>query len=163
MGKKQPTLSIETRDDADLALQRIGELQRFICCSSDEAGEKIADIRAQLLKDTQTASQALTENETALKTWAKTDLRTWSGKTLNLVWGWIAWRTPPPKIVVKLEDETVIERLRARKMLTCIRVKEEVDKEALENYSDEIIEAVGCERKQGKDKFYYECKKEDVK
>jgi len=48
-------------------------------------------------------------------------------------------------------------------MLTCIRVKEEVNKGALENYSDETIEAVGFERKQGKDKFYYECKAEEVK
>ena len=62
-----------------------------------------------------------------------------------------------------LAVETVIERLRARKMLSCIRKKEEVDKEALENYSDQVIAEVGCKRSQGKDKFYYEIKREGIK
>jgi hypothetical protein len=37
-------------------------------------------------------------------------------------------------------------------MLTCIRVIEEVNKEVLANYDDKTVEAVGCQRKPGKDK-----------
>lgn len=163
MGKKQPSVTIATSDDADRALQRIGELERYIAGAGQDAEERIDVIRTKLSDQTEVQVALLKETKAALEAWAKKDAKTWIGKTLALLWGSISWRTPPKRIVVKLDEETVIERLRARKMLTCIRTKEEIDKEALENYSDEIIAAVGCERKQGKDKFYYELKREEVK
>ena len=55
------------------------------------------------------------------------------------------------------------KRLRARKMHTCIRTVEEVDKEKLASYDDAALLEVGCERTKPKDKFWYECKKEEVK
>lgn len=164
MGKKQQTVVvIETRDDADRALQRLGELARCIESMEQDAEDSINAIRQALVEESENARKALVLNEAALKAWAKRDVKTWAGKTLDLVFGSMSFRTPPPSIKLLLEAETIVERLRARRMTTCIRVKEEVDKEALENYSDEVIEAVGCERKQGKDKFYYECKAEEVK
>ena len=38
---------------------------------------------------------------------------------LALVFGTIWFRTLPPKIVIELEEETVVERRRARKWLYC--------------------------------------------
>ena len=55
------------------------------------------------------------------------------------------------------------ERLRAKKMHTCIRTFEEVDKKALANYDDDTLVDVGCERTKPKDRFWYEVKREEVK
>jgi hypothetical protein len=55
------------------------------------------------------------------------------------------------------------ERLRAKKMHTCIRTVEEVDKEKLASYDVEVLLDVGCERTKPKDKFWYEVKREEVK
>jgi len=166
MAKKQQTIVISTRDEADRALQRIGELQRFICSASDEAEENIADIRAELLKETQDASHAIAANEAALEAWAeanKKDLFT-EPRSIDLNWGRIGFRLTPWKIkfLGKLKVETVLEKLRANKMTRLIRIEESVDKEKALNYDNETLEPLGM-KKVHHDEFFYEVKNEEVK
>lgn len=161
--KKQQMIVIECRDQADMALQRIGQLQRFLTEAEAKADEEVDVIRTTLVEGTELQRGALKENEKALRAWTMKCEKHWVSRTLELVFGKVWVKKSPPKIVLNLEEETVVERLRARGMRTCIRVIEEVNKEVLANYDDKTIEAVGCTRKQGKDKFYYECKAEEVK
>lgn len=51
-------------------------------------------------------------------------------KTANLASGEVKWRLSPPKVAIK-GAETVLEILRARGLLDFIRVKEEINKEAI--------------------------------
>ncbi len=92
-----------------------------------EAHEAVDDARSELVDDTLAKVFAVEQKKKDQE--KRADKKLW------------------PKIVLKLEEATVVERLRARKLTSCIRVIEEVNKEALENYPDKEIEAVGCERK----------------
>ena len=163
MGKKQPARIIATREDADRTLQRIGELRRHVAVAEAEAGEKIDAIRADLVRDTAIMRESLAIDEAALEAWAKGDAKSWEKKSLELNWGQVGFHLGKPAIKLKLAVENVIEKLRGKKMESCIRTIEEVDKEALANYDDEVIAAVGCARTKPKDRFWYECKTEEVK
>lgn len=164
MGKKhQQVIMIETREDADRALQRIGALERNIAAEEKIASDRIDAIRAELVSDTAHQREVLAANEAALKEWARGDRKNWDGKSLELNFGTIGFRRPTPAIKLKLKLAAVIERLRAKKMLTCIRTVEKVNKANLAAYDDDAILDVGCERTKPKDKFWWECKKEEVK
>lgn len=154
---------IASIEDADRALQRIGALQRNIISKEQDASEEIDEIRAALVRDTAHESEVLAANEAALKEWAKTASKEWKGKSLELNFGTVGFRKPTPAIKLKLAIETIVERLRARKMASCIRTLEEPDKEALAAYADDVLLEVGCERTKPKDRFWYECKSEVVK
>ncbi len=163
MPKKQPQIVINSRDDADRALQRIGELQRYIEGAESDCEDHVATFRQKMLDETAPWRETLAVNEAALKAWAKADQYTWPAKSLELVFGTVGWRKPPAAIKLKLAIETIVERLRARRMHTCIRTTEEPDKEALAAYADDVLVELGCERTKPKDKFWYELKREELK
>jgi len=163
MGKKASTIVIETSEDADRALQRLGELRRHIAGAEHDANEHIDAIRAALVEETKLTREALAQNEAALEVWAKGDAKSWEKKSLDLNWGTIGFHLGKPAIKFKLAVENVIEKLRGKKMASCIRTIEEVDKEALANYDDDVIATVGCARTKPKDKFWYETKEIEVK
>jgi phage host-nuclease inhibitor protein Gam len=81
-------------------------------------------------------------------------------KHVELTFGTVGFRLGKSAIKFKLAVENIIERLRAKTMLSCIRTIEEADKEALAAYDDETLEAVGCQRTKPKDRFYYDVKRE---
>jgi phage host-nuclease inhibitor protein Gam len=159
MTKKQ----ITSREDVDAVLEAMGRAQAMIEAEELEAESKITDIRAKLVDKTAPLRISLAGSEKALKAWAKGDYKSWPAKSLELNFGTIGFRLPKAAIKLKLAVENIIERLRAKKMHTCIRTVEEVDKEALANYDDEVLLDVGCERTKPKDKFFYEVKREEVK
>ena len=163
MAKKQPTRIIATREDADRTLQRIGALQRHVAQAEKHASDGIDQIRELLVQETKPHREELAQQEAALEAWAKEDSKVWDKKSLELNWGSVGYHLGKPAIKLKLAVENVIEKLRGKKMATCIRVVEEVDKEALANYDDDMIAAVGCARTKPKDKFWYKCKAEEVK
>lgn len=160
---KKTELIVETRAAADLMLAEIAKLETMIKDEELDATAACELIRDQLADATENLRRALAVRVKALQTWAKKDEKSWPGRTCELMHGKVYFRLPQAAIKELLEVETIVERLRARKMTSCIRTKEEIDKEALAAYRDDVIEAVGCKRTKPKDKFYYEVKKEEVK
>ncbi|HWP58982.1 MAG TPA: host-nuclease inhibitor Gam family protein [Candidatus Acidoferrales bacterium] len=164
MAKAQKlNITVNSREEADLTLKKITALTLLIEAEERDAQTAIDAIRSRLLRETSGPREALALYEKALRTWAKTDRKNWDGKSVELNFGTVGFRLPKAAIKLKLAVENIIERLRAKKMHTCIRIIEEVDKEALANYEDEVLLDVGCERTKPKDKFYYEIKREEVK
>lgn len=157
-------IKVTSRDEADRALQRIGQLQIFIEQAEATADKAIAAAREILKEETAVQRAALAENLAALEGWAKADAKNWApSKSLDLVFGSLGFRLPPPAIRFKLSVENVIARLKANRGIWAIRVKEEVDKEALASWSDEDLEKIGCKRTKPKDSFWCEPKREVVK
>jgi phage host-nuclease inhibitor protein Gam len=155
---------IDTRDDADRCLQRIGELERYLENAENDIEVEVYRLREGMLAETAPAREALAKNRKALEAWTKGDAKNWGKeKHLDLNWGKVGLRRPPAAIKLLLALENVIEKLRAKKLTSCIRVIEEVDKEALANYDDATIAAVGCKRTKPKDRFWYETKKEEIR
>jgi hypothetical protein len=101
----------------------------------------------------------------ALEKWAtKNKEKEFPGesKTLELNFGKIYFKWTPYWIEFDVEEETAIERLRARKMEGCICVVTSVHKKALEAYDDDVLKKLGCRRERD-DKFHYEVKREEGK
>ena len=163
--KKSPLIVIESRDDADRALQRIGELRRQIEGAEQDADVELAKIRARLVEDTKLSRDVLAQNEAALEAWAVANKGLFKEpRSLDLNWGRVGFRLSPWKIVAlgKLKAETIIEKIRAAKLPQLIRTKEEIDKEAALNYDNEDLAKCGLKKKQTDD-FFFEVKEIEVK
>jgi len=81
-------------------------------------------------------------------------------KTRFLNFGKVGFRKSTTiKLLKKAED--VIERLKAMEMFGCINTKETINKEALRQFSEDVITTVGC-KKNEKDEFWYEADREKV-
>src|SRR5688572_23194608 len=103
-------IEILSKDDADRALQRIGQLERNIAGKEKDAEDEIDDIRSKLLDETAVERFTLEQNINALKAWAKGDSKSWAAKSLDLNFGTIGFRLPPPAIKFKLAVENILER-----------------------------------------------------
>lgn len=165
MGKKTPSLKIETTDDADRALQRIGQLRLHIAESESEANRQIDAIRELLVEDTAASRATLAQNEAALEAWAEEHKALFvKPRSMELNWGTVGFKLSPWKIIIlgRLKVDTVIEKIRAAKMTSLIRPKFEINKEAAVNYLNSDLAKVGLRKKQS-DEFFFETKEIEVK
>ncbi len=163
---KRETVKIESRDDADRALNTISILSTQISSREARANDKIEKVRAELVDDTADWRAEMAESEAALEIWAtenKEELLK-EPRSLELNWGTVGFRWTPWKIVAigKLKIDTILAKIRAAKLTELIRTKEEIDKEKAVNYTPDDLARCGL-KKTRKDEFYYEVKKEEVK
>lgn len=156
---------VESREDADRCLQRIGHLERFIEDAENDAEADIERVRSGLLKQTAGHRDALDANVKALEAWAteyKAELFQ-EPRSLELNWGRVGFRWTPWKIGFgKLKVETIIEKLRAHRLAQLIRTTESVDRDRAVEYDAEILAKVGL-KKTRRDEFFYEVKKEELR
>lgn len=124
----------QSRDEAADAVRRIGVANREIARIEADMNDKIAALKAageQASEPHKAAVVALTEG---VKVWAEAhrDLLTGGGrtKTADLGTGKIMWRLRPPSVRIS-GTERVIEAIRLLGLSAFLRVKEEVNKEAL--------------------------------
>lgn len=159
-------ITVASYADADEALKMIGELEDFVSACEAKFNATVTELKAELVEKCDPVKKALRRGISALKKWAARAIPGDDGerkaRSIELNFGWVRFRWTPPAIKFKLEEETVIERLRARGMHSCIRTIEAVDKDVLAAYDDDILKAIGAYRDQ-EEKFYYEVKREEVK
>ncbi|MDO4434713.1 MAG: host-nuclease inhibitor Gam family protein [Alysiella sp.] len=160
--KTQAVIGCQSRDEAVEAIKRIGDLVR----DKDRVQAALNDQVAELQKQADEAVAPLTAEieqlEEAVKVWATAhrDALTDNGKVkfADLTTGIIRWRNNPPKCTVSgvdavlalLENNPIFERF--------IRVKKEVNKEAVLN-EPEFFTAhpvAGLKIVQGKEFFVIE-------
>ena len=143
---------ITDRDQADQALRRLGEIERDLAQRKNAAEESIKKVRdrAKLREEPLKAEKkGLTAR---LEAWAKTDRKTWGGKSIKTKHGVLGFRNSSKLKLVK-KAEVVLENLRARKLTNCIRTKDAVNKDLVKQLDPEVIKAVGC-KLAPKDEFY---------
>lgn len=159
-------ISLNSTAEADEALKMIGALEDFIGAREAKFNAALAELKIGLVESCDPVKKSLRRWIAALKKWAARAIPGDDGerkaRSIELNFGWVRFRWTPPAIKFKVEEETVIERLRARGMISCIRTVESVNKEALEAYDDGVLKAVGAYRDQ-EEKFYYEVKREEMK
>ena len=124
----------QTREDVTQAIRCIGQHQRDRERIETTMNDQLALIRERF------EAEALPHNErirllaAGVQTWCEAHRAELTDggrtKTVNLASGEVKWRISPPKVVIK-GAETVLEVFRARKLLRLIRVKEEINKEAI--------------------------------
>lgn len=118
-------------------IRTIGDLQRSHGRASADLNDQVAQLTeaaAPGLKDLQERMTALQKGVQAFCEAHREEL-CGKGKTANLVTGEVQWRLRPPSVKVTGVD-AVIAWLKTMGMNSFVRVKEEVNKEAMLNESE---------------------------
>lgn len=146
----------QTRDDCASDIRKLGDLQREISRCEIAMNDAIAAITAQhqpALDAYREQAKALT---TAIQTWceANRDALTDGGKVkfANLITGEVSWRQRPPSVRITQSD-AVLETLQRLGLDRFVRVKEEINKEAILNEPDAVRGVAGITISTGVEDF----------
>lgn len=124
----------QTREDAVRAVGRIGTLRREIALHKAAADETVRAAGEKLEADTTDLMSELVEHERGVQTWceANRSALTTDGKVKfhDFGTGQVKWRARPAGVSIR-GVETVIEACKKLGFSMFIRVKEEINKEAM--------------------------------
>lgn len=155
--------SITTTEQADQALAEIAAARREITRMELVYKEETANLKAQLAEDCEPLRQKVASLEQGLLLFATAQRETLFArrKSLALTFGTIGFRAASALATLKksITWGAVLEKVKELG-LEAIRVKEELDKEALKAMSPEKIASVGCKIVQSDD-FFYEVNETD--
>lgn len=148
-------------DEIDNALRQIGELDRNIQLLEASQNEMIDQIKAQTKESAAPLQEKKTGIELAIKEYCEANRAEFSKvKTKTFTFGSVGFRIST-KIMIKRVADT-LQALKDLKLLTCIRTKEEIDKEAMKSLSSETLAEVGASLKT-ENTFGYEINQEQLK
>lgn len=122
----------KSKSQASEAITKIGNAQREITRLQIE----INDINAKAIEDRKDRLEALRasieELSQGVQAWCEVhrDNLCKSGKTANLTTGEVSWRQRPPKVSLRDMDK-ILEALKKAELQQFIRVKEEINKDAI--------------------------------
>lgn len=159
--RSKPTLCIPTitsLEEADDALARIAARKREISLCELGLKEDADKLKAACVAACEPAKQDIATLELALARFAETRKAELfdKKKSLNMNFGIIGFRASSTlKTIKKFTWDNVLGFLSERDMDTCIRIKREVDKEALRQLAPEKLAEVGCKLVQ-EDVFFCE-------
>jgi phage host-nuclease inhibitor protein Gam len=160
MARLKPQVGkIETLDEANLVLKEIGLLEKELEAIDAEAHKQIAGIKEDAAKKGQVLRKRIADDSALLGAYAsynKAELFK-DKKSVQLSFGSFGYRKSTSISVKK----TTLELLKKLKLEKYIRIKEEVDKEAMAELQDDTLAQVDAVRKI-KDDFFCEADKEEV-
>ncbi len=164
MAKTKLTVPVATLDQADQALAEIASLTRQIARVENELNERIDALKAQAKEQVDPWKLRLEALERGLKAFAKahkdalfTELR--SCEVLHGSFGFR--RSTVLRVRKGVTWGEVLDRLGAMGRHDAIRVRKDVDKEALRQWPEADLEPLGVKRHE-KDVFWYEVKAEQL-
>lgn len=124
----------QTRNEAAMAVARIGVLNRLVARIETDLNDDIAtrkELAERAVSPLRQQVEALTQG---LQVWAEAHRSELTAggksKSADIGTGVISWRLRPPKVNLRAVDQ-VIQALRARGLRRFLRVKTEVNKEKL--------------------------------
>nr|DAU19706.1 MAG TPA: hypothetical protein [Caudoviricetes sp.] len=150
---------LESLDDVNLALRDIGLKEKELDAIDSKAAKEIAEIKTKAAKDGEELRKEIAETAGKIQAFAeynKAELFK-DKKSVDLSFGKIGYRQST-KISVK---KTTLELLKKLGFKSCVRIKEECDKDAMGNLSDDDLKSVDAARKVSND-FFCEANMEEV-
>ena len=158
MGNRyKPSMAkLESLEDVNLALRDIGLAEKELEAIDNEANKQIAEIKTETAKKGEklrSRIQDLSSKIAAFAEYNKAELFK-DNKSVELSFGKFGWRKTT-KISVK---KTTLELLRKMNLLKCIRTKEEPDKNAMAELTDEELSVLSHLEAKGKE--LHNCKDE---
>jgi phage host-nuclease inhibitor protein Gam len=134
---KAPAVTVrvpQSQGDAIAAIARIGELNRMLARREADLNDTIADLKESAEIDAAPIKAQVVALIQGVEVWAAAnrDALTDGGKvkTADLGTGKISWRLRPPSVSVRKLEE-VIANLKRLGLQRFVRIKEEVNKEAM--------------------------------
>lgn len=150
---------LESLDDVNLALRDIGLMEKELDAIDAKAAKDIAEIKTKAAKDGEELRKEIATTAAKIQAYAeynKAELFK-DKKSVDLSFGKIGFRQST-KISVK---KTTLELLKKLGFIACVRIKEECDKDAMGNMTDEDLKSVDAARKVSND-FFCEANMEEV-
>ncbi len=156
---KQPAITVPVpQDAAECAayIHAVGEMDRAIGALELAMNGEIAEVTERYAGRFTPLKARLLATSAAVQTWCeahRADL-TQNGKvkTAGFVTGSVQWRQRPPSVLVRGAD-SVIETLKRLGLGRFVRVKEEVNKEAVLNQPEAVAGVAGISLKTGVEDF----------
>ena len=135
MLNKMPAVMVpQTREEVSVSILRIGELQRQRTRIEAAMNDEVATAKARYEAEAEPHKREIIALSEGVKIWcaANRDELTGKGRVKHFKFsgGEVRWRMTPPKVVVR-GVEAVIDMLKRTGLTQFIRVKEEVNKEAI--------------------------------
>lgn len=136
MRSRTPSKRIpQTIEETDEAVRQIALLRREIADEGIGLEEQIAQLRAWYVDFCEPRKAEIKQLSESVQSFAEArrgELLTGTRKYFTLPSGGVLrWRMTPPKLVISISEAELIKAFKRRNLLGFIRVKEEVDKEAV--------------------------------
>lgn len=123
----------QNKGEAAADIRQIGDLQRKLARSQAEMNDAIAHITAKYQPTLEAIGDQLKQLQEGVQAYCEANRDELTGgktKTANLITGEVQWRQRPPSVTLK-GVETVIKTLMKMRLKQFVRVKMEVNKEAI--------------------------------
>ncbi len=138
--KAPATPAAQTQQEAEAMVLRIGDIQRELRRREADLGDALARAKASAEETALPLKHELAATQDAVQTWAEANrkLLTRDGKTktVELATGKVSWRLRPPSVRLRGIDQVLEFILGQPSLKRFLRVKREVDKEALAKEPD---------------------------
>lgn len=146
----------QTRDEVEVAIKEIGDLNRELERLAIEQNDKLAAITEEYAPLMNEVKEKLAPKQDAVQAWCESrrDELTQNGKTKtgSFNTGEVQWRQRPPSVGIRGVD-SVLDSLKMRGFTQFIRIKEEINKEAMLNEPDTAASVPGVTIKTGVEDF----------
>lgn len=146
----------QTRDEVETAIKEIGDLNRELERLAIEQNDKLAAITEEYAPLMNEVKEKLAPKQDAVQAWCESrrDELTQNGKTKtgSFNTGEVQWRQRPPSVGIRGVD-SVLDSLKMRGFTQFIRIKEEINKEAMLNEPDTAASVPGVTIKTGVEDF----------
>lgn len=146
----------QTRDEVETAIKEIGDLNRELERLAIEQNDKLAAITEEYAPLMNEVKEKLAPKQDAVQAWCESrrDELTQNGKTKTGTFntGEVQWRQRPPSVGIRGVD-SVLDSLKMRGFIQFIRIKEEINKEAMLNEPDTAASVPGVTIKTGVEDF----------
>ena len=150
------TVRYQNRDDIEVAIKEVGDLNRELERLAIEQNDQLAAITEKYAPLINAIKEQLTPKQDAIQAWCEShrDELTQNGKTKtgSFNTGEVQWRQRPPSVGIRGVD-SVLDSLKMRGFTQFIRIKEEINKEAMLNEPDTAASVPGVTIKTGVEDF----------
>lgn len=147
---------LQSRDDVEVAIKQIGDLQRQLEQTAINQNNELASITEKYAPILTALKEQIEPIQTAVQAWCESrrDELTQNGKTKtgSFNTGEVQWRQRPPSVAIRGAD-SVIEALKTHGLIRFIRTKEEINKEAMLNEPELAATIAGVSIKTGAEDF----------
>lgn len=152
--------ALKSWDEVDTVLKQIVQAELDIETIEAEMNKEMADIKEDAENRAKPHREEIKKLETLVKEFVTTNKLELDGKSKELDFGKTGFRFSTKLVLPKAIDK-VIEALKKHQMFDCIIIKENVNKDILKTYDEDIILRVGGSLKK-EDTFWYETKREKL-
>lgn len=153
--KSKALTACQSLDEAQMLIGKIGDNQREITRLTTAMNDEIAQITEKYAEQINPHKLSIDELTAKVQIFCEANrdkLLEKGGKTANLITGEVSWRIRPPSVSLRKIDD-VIERLERFGLGRFVRVKKEVNKEAILAEPNTVTDIVGITVNSGIEDF----------